>query len=136
MFILHKGEDIVMLLVYVDDIVVSGTSQGLLAEIKGFINAQFQIKDLGTLRYFLGLKIMRNSTGIFLNQHKYTLDLLEEFQMTGCKPSSCPMDTKHCLAISESTSLSDPLLYRRLVGKLIYLTISRPDLAYVIHIIN
>ncbi|CAM8999542.1 unnamed protein product [Rhodiola kirilowii] len=136
LFTLHKGKDYIALLVYVDDIIITGTSQVLIDNIKQFIDSKFKIKDLGTLRYFLGLEVARSASGIFINQRKYALELIKDAGLLGCKPSSLPMDTKHKLSLSTSSVLADPTKYRRLVGQLIYLTVTRPDLAYAVHILS
>ncbi|CAM8956775.1 unnamed protein product [Rhodiola kirilowii] len=136
LFTLHRDGQFLILLVYVDDVLLTGTSDLLIHEVKSFIHQKFQIKDLGHLKYFLGLEVARSSAGIFLNQRKYAVELLEEHGLTDCKPSKTPMEVKHKLGLSTEPALADPLPYRRLVGKLIYLTITRPDLAYPVHILS
>ncbi|CAM8984783.1 unnamed protein product [Rhodiola kirilowii] len=96
----------------------------------------FRIKDLGMLKYFLGLEIARSTDGIFLHQRKYALELLEDHNLIDCKPAKTPMHLKHNLSLSTAPALEDSLHYRRLVGKLIYMTITRPDLAYPVHILS
>ncbi|CAM8910028.1 unnamed protein product [Rhodiola kirilowii] len=136
LFTLERGTDFIILLVYVDDVVLTGTSQAIIDEIKHYIHLKFQIKDLGSLKYFLGLEVARSPAGIFLNQRKYALELLETSNLTNCKPARSPMDMKHKLSLSTAPLLADPLEYRQLVGKLIYLTITRPDLAYPVHVLS
>ncbi|CAM8901980.1 unnamed protein product [Rhodiola kirilowii] len=135
-FTLQSGQDFIVLLVYVDDVVLTGTSLVLIEAIKAFIHDKFKIKDLGTLKYFLGLEVARHSTGIFLHQRKYTIDLLTENGLLDCKPAKTPLPVKHQLSLSEASPLDDPMVYRKLVGKLIYLTITRPDLAHAVHILS
>ncbi|CAM8884293.1 unnamed protein product [Rhodiola kirilowii] len=136
LFTLNKGHAYIALLVYVDDIIITGTSQKLIDNIKQFIDSKFKIKDLGTLRFFLGLEVARSGTDTFINQRKYALELIKDDGLLGCKPSSLPMDTKHKLSLSTSPAIADPTKYRRLVGQLIYLTVTRPDLAYSVHILS
>ncbi|CAM8883003.1 unnamed protein product [Rhodiola kirilowii] len=136
LFTLQRDGQFLVLLVYVDDVIITGTSDSLISEVKKFIHQAFQIKDLGPLKYFLGLEVARSSAGIFLNQRKYAVELLEEHHMTDCKPSQTPLELKHKLGLSSANPLADPMPYRRLVGKLIYLTITRPDLAYPVHILS
>ncbi|CAM8945952.1 unnamed protein product [Rhodiola kirilowii] len=136
LFTLAKGDDFIILLVYVDDIVLTGTSASLIQAIKAYIHSEFRIKDLGLLKYFLGIEVARSSDGIFINQRKYALDLLTEVGLLGCKPSSTPMDIKQKLAISNAPKLEDPTTYRKLVGKLIYLNVTRPDIAFSVHILS
>ncbi|CAM8997450.1 unnamed protein product [Rhodiola kirilowii] len=131
----HDGAFLI-LLVYVDDVVITGTSIPLINSVKAFINSTFHIKYLGQLRYFLGLEVARSSSGIFLNQRKYAMDLLTESGLLACKPSTTPMDIKHKLALSTADKLPDPLEYRRLVGKLVYLNVTRPDIAFPVHVLS
>ncbi|CAM8969230.1 unnamed protein product [Rhodiola kirilowii] len=110
----HNGEFLI-LLVYVDDVIITGTSTTRIDHVKAFIHDAFRIKDLGTLKYFLGLEVARSSKGIFINQRKYALDLLAETGLLACKPCSTPMDVKEKLALSTSEKISDPTQYRNLL---------------------
>ncbi|CAM8972824.1 unnamed protein product [Rhodiola kirilowii] len=132
----NKDNEFFILLVYVDDIVMTGTSIPLISAIKAFIHAEFRIKDLGLLKYFLGIEVARSSSGIFINQRKYALDLLTETGLLGCKPKTTPMDIKQKLALSTDPKLADPITYRQLVGKLIYLNVTRPDISFSVHILS
>ncbi|CAM8978512.1 unnamed protein product [Rhodiola kirilowii] len=133
----YEVDDVfLILLVYVDDVVLTGTCTKMIHRVKQFIHDAFKIKDLGLLKFFLGIEVARSESGIFINQRKYALDLLHDAGLLGCKPSIIPMDTKHKLSLSTSELLTDPSAYRRLVGKLIYLTVTRPDLAYSVHILS
>ncbi|CAM8966812.1 unnamed protein product [Rhodiola kirilowii] len=136
LFTLTRGSVFLILLVYVDDVIITGNSEELISEVKMFIHEKFRIKDLGQLKYFLGLEVARSTDGIFLHQRKYALELLEEHNLTDCKPAKTPMRLKHNLSMSAAVVMTDPLHYRRLVAKLIYLTITRPDLAYSVHILS
>ncbi|XP_052117556.1 uncharacterized mitochondrial protein AtMg00810-like [Arachis duranensis] len=115
---------------YVDDIVLTGNSISELAAIKSILHQHFQIKDLGPLKYFLGIEVAQSEKGICLSQRKYCLDLLEDSGLLGAKPASVPMDSTTRLYQDKSFLLSDPFVYRRLVGHLIYLTTTRPDIMY------
>ncbi|CAM8929156.1 unnamed protein product [Rhodiola kirilowii] len=136
LFTMTTTEDFLILLVYVDDVVLTGTSSALIEKVKQFIHDKFQIKDLGSLKYFLGLEVARSSDGIFLNQRKYVIDMLDEYQFTECKPAKTPMETKHGLGLSSAPLLLDATVYRRLIGRLIYLTITRPDLSFPVHVLS
>ncbi|CAM8984564.1 unnamed protein product [Rhodiola kirilowii] len=136
LFTLTTNEHFLILLVYVDDVVLTGTSSALIEKVKLFIHDKFQIKDLGNLKYFLGLEVARSSAGIFLNQRKYVMDMLEEYHFTECKPVKTPMETKHGLGLSSAPLLPDASVYRRLIGRLIYLTITRPDLSFPVHVLS
>lgn len=86
-----------------------------------------QIKDPGQLRYFLGIIFLRNNHGIFLCQKKYVLDILQETGLLESKPADIPLDTSIKLVPDEGEQLVDQSKYKRIVGKLIYLTITRPE---------
>ncbi|GJT70103.1 retrovirus-related pol polyprotein from transposon RE2 [Tanacetum coccineum] len=94
-----------------------------------------QREDIGSLRYFLGLEIARSKEGIYLCQRKYALDIIAESGLLGCKPASFSMDENHNLALATGPLLKEPKKYCRLVERLIYLTISRPELSYCVHIL-
>ncbi|XP_021760653.1 uncharacterized protein LOC110725491 [Chenopodium quinoa] len=94
------------------------------------------VKGLGPLKYFLGIECNRSSEGMFLNQRKYALDILQEAGLLATKPVESPLPQNHQLALSTSKLFEDPARYRRLVGRLIYLTITHPDLSYAVHILS
>ncbi|KAM6584165.1 hypothetical protein CsatB_011167 [Cannabis sativa] len=94
------------------------------------------MKDLGSLKYFLGIEVARSSAGLFLCQRKYTLDIISEAGLLGAKPSGFPIEQNHKLGLASGELLKDPESYRRVVGRLIYLAVTRPDLAYSVHILS
>ncbi|XP_042065402.1 uncharacterized mitochondrial protein AtMg00810-like [Salvia splendens] len=94
------------------------------------------MKDLGNLKYFLGIEVLRSEGGIFLRQKKYTLDILAETGLIDCKPADTPILVNHGLQISDETELADQGKYQRLVGKLIYLSHTRPDIAYAVGVVS
>ena len=99
------------------------------------LRSKFAIKDLGTLKYFLGIELATSPKGLFLNQRKYILDLLKESNLLDCKPARTPLDSKLYLH-DHSELLCNVTEYQRLVGKLIYLTITRPDISYAVSIVS
>lgn len=133
MFTKGSGSNFIALLVYVDDIVLTRPSFHVLQQFKQFLHKQFQLKDLGSLKYFLGLQIARSSKGLILSQRHYTLELLEDTGFLNSKPTNVPMDPKLKLNNHDGPLLTDPSQYRRLVGRLLYLTLSRPDIAFAVH---
>ena len=128
----------VVMLVYVDDILITGSSTDLIQEVKAFLHTQFKLKDLGPLKYFLGIEVARSTTGFYLNQRKYALDLLRDTGLTASKPLVVPIEQNHKLLDNHSSvlSIADASTYRQLVGRLIYMTITRPDLSYVVHVLS
>ncbi|XP_019091105.1 PREDICTED: uncharacterized protein LOC109128712 [Camelina sativa] len=93
------------------------------------------MKDLGALKYFLGIKVAHGHDGIFLSQRKYCLDIIDECGLSGAQPTDTPLEQNHTLLSSKSKPLSAPDQYRRLVGRLMYLTHTRPELSYAVNIL-
>lgn len=101
-----------------------------ISSLKSFLYTQFQTKDLGPLKYYLGVEMSTCKKGIFLSQKKYFLDLLAEIRKLDVKPYSAPMSLNFKLTKDNNELFKDPEKYRRLVEKLNYLTVTRPDVAY------
>src|SRR6266508_282176 len=134
-FYRHSESHITILVVYVDDMVITGNDGQEITRLKENLMKEFEVKDLGQLRYFLGIEIARSPKGIVLSQRKYTLDLLNETGMLGSRPPSNPIDPNHKLC-AQSGNPVDKERYQRLVGRLIYLCHTRPDIAYVVSVIS
>jgi hypothetical protein len=128
LFTLTSGSDFTALLIYVDDVILAGTSLTEFSRIKSILDAKFQIKDLGSLKYFLGLEVAQSTAGITISQRKYCLDLLESAGLLGSKPASTPLDPSVKLHQDDSPLFDDIPRYRRLIGKLLYLNTTRPDI--------
>ncbi|KAL5701149.1 hypothetical protein ACHQM5_026518 [Ranunculus cassubicifolius] len=120
------------LLVYVDDIIITGDDSRGIVQIKEALGKVFEVKDLGPLKYFLGIEVARSPKGISLSQRKYVLDLLEDTGMLGCKPVFTPLIPNSKLLADSGDRLRDPSSYQRLVGRLIYLANTRPDISFVV----
>nr|XP_019706570.1 uncharacterized protein LOC109505944 [Elaeis guineensis] len=129
-----KGKKTI-LLVYVDDIVITGDDHHEIKQLKEKLKQAFKVKDLGPLRYFLGIEVGRSSKYIFLSQRKYVLDLLSETGILGCKPATTPINQNH-RTVTDGGAPVDRERYQRLVGRLIYLSYIRPDIAYAISVIS
>ena len=104
--------------------------------MKRYLQNSFQTKDLGKLHYFLGIEVARSKEDISLSQRKYVLDILEETGLLGSKPVETPMDPNVKLYEDQGELLSNPKRYRHLVGKLNYLTITRPDISFVVSVLS
>ena len=105
-----------------DDIILTGNDAGELEVLKKFLARKFEIKDLGALRYFLGMEFARSKKGIFVSQRKYVLNLLEETGLLGCKPTETPMEPNLRLQPTSVDKLVNRDQYQRLVGRLIYVS--------------
>ena len=115
------------MIVYVDDIVITGNDQDDIVQLKKHLFHHFQTKDLG---------LLKSNSGNVISQRKYVLDILEETGMLDCKPIDSPMDPNVKLLLGQGEPLADPGRYRRLVGKLNYLTITRPDISFSVSVVS
>ena len=114
-----------------DDIVITGSDSNDILSLKSFLHSQFHTKDLGMLKYFFGVEVMRNKQGILLSQRKYVLDMLFETGKSGTKPCGTLMAPNVQLT-KEGELFEDPERYRRLVGKFNY----HPDIAYSVSVLS
>ena len=119
---------VLFLLVYVDDIIIGGEDNNEITDIKFQLQNRFKTRDLGTVKYFLGLEIARNATGIHISQKKYASEIIQAAGLLGCKPVVTPIEQNVKYEQNSSRLLKNPTFYRKLLGKLIYLTITRPGI--------
>ncbi|KAF5463145.1 hypothetical protein F2P56_019084 [Juglans regia] len=136
LFTLITSTSIILVLVYVNDILVAGNDLSQIEIFKKILATHFKTKDLGSLKYFLSLEIACTPEGIFLNQRKYALDILSDSGQLGARTTPFPMEQHLKRNTQDGDLLSDPDLYRRLVGRLIYLTITRLDIVYVVNTLS
>jgi hypothetical protein len=134
-FYRHSNQRITILAVYVDDIIITGDDEAEILRLKKCLSRVFEVKDLGQLRYFLGIEIARSARGIVLSQRKYALDLLNDTGMMQCRAAATPIDQNYKIT-AESGELVEKETYQRLVGRLLYLCHTRPDIAYAVSIVS
>ena len=126
LFFQHSDYDITFLLLYVDDMIITGDDvQGI--DLKCFFGQHFEMKDLGPLSYFLGLKVSSSSDGYYLTQAKYTSDLISRAEITDTKIIDTPIEYNNRLNTHDGEPLPNATLYRQLVRSLVYLTVTQPD---------
>jgi hypothetical protein len=133
-FKVEDGEPVILLL-YVDDLFLTG-AENLITECKRKLAAEFEMKDLGMMHYFLGLEVWQRSDGIFLNQGKYVVEILKRFEMLDCKAMVTPMVSNLKLLQDTTSEIVDSTLYRQIVGSLMYLTNTRPDICFVVNTLS
>uniref|UniRef100_A0A2N9EQQ9 Reverse transcriptase Ty1/copia-type domain-containing protein n=1 Tax=Fagus sylvatica TaxID=28930 RepID=A0A2N9EQQ9_FAGSY len=134
LFIFRSSHHVILLLVYVDDIILTSNHTPSLNALISLLGSKFSMKDLGSLHYFLGIQVQPFVDGIFLSQHKYACEILARASMTGCKPIGTPLAQKLKLQ-HEGGPLVDATNYRSIVGALQYLTLTRPDLTHAVNLV-
>ena len=132
LFVYYKGDIFMASLIYVDDIVLASNNTQVSKAFKKYVHACFSIDDLGPLKYLLGIEVARGFERLFLCQRKYALEIGNECGLLGAKPLDFAIEKNHKLVLASDRLLNDATRYRRLVVRLIYLTITRPELTYVI----
>jgi hypothetical protein len=133
----YKVEDRspVILLLYVDDLLLTGEEKPVV-ESKRKLATEFEMKDLGIMHYFLGLEVWQSQNEIFLNQGKYALEIMKRFNMMDCKAMLMPMVTNLKLLSDTSSETVYVTLYRQMIGSLMYLTNTRPDICFAVNILS
>jgi len=130
LYVKKTDHEIIVIVIYVDDLIIIGDSDAYIFDLKKLLKQKFEMKDLGELRYFLSIEVIQSPKGIWLLQRQYALNKLSEYGMTGYKPISIPLEQ------NEGDLVEDTTMYRRIVGSLIYMTITRPNLSYVITVVS
>jgi hypothetical protein len=136
LFTKSRGSSFMALLVYVDDIVLANNYSHAIIDLIAFLNSQFKLKDLGHLKFFLGLEIAKTADGISLCQRKCALNIFSDASQLAAKPSKFPMDSNAKFSTQEGDLLDDPKSYQRLIGRLLYLTITWLDSTYSVHTLS
>ncbi|XP_023734190.2 uncharacterized mitochondrial protein AtMg00810-like [Lactuca sativa] len=136
LFLQDHDDSYIAILIYVDDVIITGNNLDRIQQTKTQLDKAFSIKDHGPLKYFLGIEVAKTSDGLVLSQRKYVLDILKDSGMLGCKPSSFPIEQNLKLDRREEEAQVDGTQYRRLVGRLPYLQATRPDVTYVVNVLS
>ncbi|GJT71731.1 retrovirus-related pol polyprotein from transposon TNT 1-94 [Tanacetum coccineum] len=132
LFVRREGKDILLAQIYVDDIIFASTKPDLCETFSKIMCSKFQMSMMGKLSFFLGLQISQSPRGIFLNQSKYALESIKKYGMETYEPADTPMVEKSKLDEDPQGKAVDPTRYRGMIGTLMYLTASRPDLVFVV----
>ena len=125
----------IYLIVYVDDMVITGSDQDGIQKLKQHLFRHCQTNDLVKLKYFLGIEVAQSNSEVIISQRKYTLDILANTGMLDCKHGNTPMDLNVKLVQGQGEPLRDLGRYQRLVGKLNYLTINRTDIYFPVRVV-
>lgn len=135
LFIFHCATDVLTLLFYVDDMLLTGSPATLVSLFLETLSKEFSIKDLGLVHHFLGIEITSTVDGLHLSQTHYTLDILEKSQMSHCQPMPTPLEAKLQL-VTNGTPLAYPSFFQSIIGALQYLTLTRPDLSFSVNFVS
>lgn len=134
LFVLSQNQDLVYVLVYVDDILITSNNSALVNQIIRGLGSDFALKDLGNLHYFLGIEVVPTPTGLALSQTKYATELLLKAGMDNCSPCASPSALKS-YSTGPDHPFHNPEFYRMIVGSLQYLTLTRPELSFVVNVV-
>ena len=135
LYYLRVGDEPPILVLYVDDLFLTGSSR-LIKDCKENLAAEFDIKGLGLMHYFLGLEVWQQKGEIFLGQGRYTIEIFKRFKMEDCRPMATPMITNSKKIDTSEDDEVDPTLYRHLIGSLMYLVNTRPDICCVVNTLS
>ena len=133
LFLHRTNKGTILLLLYVDDMIITGDDLSGIQELNDFLSQQFEMKDLGHLSYFLGLEITHSIDELYITQAKYAFELLSRAELTNSKIVNTPVELNAHLTPSRRKPLSNPSLYKRLVGSLVYFTVTCPDISYTVY---
>lgn len=135
-YIKEKDGKILIVVLYVDDVIFTGNDDQLIKNFKSVMKEEFEMTDMGFLRYFLGIEVDQNEKGIFISQARYVDQVLSRFSMEECKAANTPTVMGLKLSKEDSSKDFDPSLYKSIVGSLMYLTATRPDIMYAVSLIS
>jgi len=136
LYVKKTDHGIVAIVIYVDDLIIIGDSDANIFDLKKLLKQKLEMKDLGELRYFLGIEVIQSPKGIWLLQRQYALNKLSEYGMTGYKPILITLEQNVKLSADEGNLVENTIMYKHIVGSLIYMTITRPDLSYAVGVMS
>jgi hypothetical protein len=132
LFTLNHVTDFLLVQIYMDDIIIGGSSHTLVSKFQEMMESEFQMSMMGELTFFLDIQVKQMKQGTFMHQAKYTKDLIKKFNMTELKPVSTPMSTVTSLGPDEDGEVVDQREYTSMIGSLLYLTTTRPDIQFIV----
>jgi hypothetical protein len=135
LYFIIRGEDTLILILYVDDLFIT-RAEDLIVDCKLGLASEFEMSDIGLMHYFLGMEVWQEEGHIFLGQGKYAVDILSRFQMEDCRPMSTPMITNWKKLSASDSQLVDATVYRQLIGSLMYLVNTRPDICFFVNTLS
>ena len=136
LYVKTRGTEKMVVALYMDDLIFMGNSQRLIEEFKKDMMREFEMTDLGLMKYFLGIEVKRLKEGVFISQEGYAKDILKRFGMEDANPMNTPMEPGAKLSKNDEGVIIDENKYRSLVGSLRYLTCTRPDIAFAVGVIS
>ena len=137
LFFKHASQGLItILIVYVDDIIITGSNAKEIRDLEQHLTKNFDVKQLGPLKYFLGIEFARSSEGILMTQQKYILELLKETKHINCHTNETPIEANKKLVVLESDPKIELSSYQKLIGKLLYLAHTRPDICYTVNVLS
>ncbi|GKA72836.1 putative ribonuclease H-like domain-containing protein [Tanacetum coccineum] len=132
LFLKKDKKDIILVQVYVDDIIYGSTRKSWCDEFEALMKSKFQMSSMGEITFFLGLQVKQRNNGIFISHDKYVVEILKKFDFVNVKTASTPIETQKPLVKDEEANDVDVHLYRSMIGSLMYLTASRPDIMFAV----
>ncbi|KAH9650283.1 hypothetical protein KPL70_026315 [Citrus sinensis] len=136
LYIKEKDGDILIVCLYVDDLIFTGSNPSLFEEFKRVMIKEFEMTDIGLVGYYLDIKVKQKEKGIFISQESYAKEILKKFKMNDCKPISTPVEYGVKLSKHDEGEDIDPTFFKSLVGSLCYLTCTRPDILYTVGLVS
>ena len=136
LYVRKKDNDVLFVALYVDDLIFMGSNEKMVKEFKEAMTREFEMTDLGLMKYFLGLEVKQGESGIFVSQEAYAKNILKMYKMEDSNPVAIPMELGAKLSKFEGGDRVDPSKFRSLVGSLRYLTCTRPDIAYSVGVVS